>query len=104
VEHNGYLNSEPRYLKTISIAGLPVEDIPSVEVWDLNGLVFTSHQGTKVSSACSWNAEYGDAFFKVSQFLLGDFCVVCSFGGAMAAKKDKSTLIFKYQNSTGKWR
>lgn len=101
VDNNGYANINPLLLKTITITGLPLEEIPSIEVWDLNGLVFESHSGWRVSSACTWNPEYGDAFFKVALDIIGDFSVICSFGGNLANKRDKSTLIFKYQNSTG---
>jgi len=50
---------------------------------------------------CTWNGDFGDGFYRVSQPVLGDFSVICRFGGDLAATKDKTTLIFKYQNSTG---
>lgn len=90
----------PMYLKTLTVGGLPVEEIPCVEVWDLSGIVFASHVGLKPTSMCNWNAEYGDGLFKISQNIIGDFSIICRFGGHLASTKDKSTLIFKYQNST----
>jgi hypothetical protein len=39
VDCDGYENILPLHLKTITIAGLPVEDIPCLEVWDLSGKV-----------------------------------------------------------------
>ena len=33
----------------------------------------------------------------------GDFSVMCRFGGHHAMTRDKTTLIFKYQNNTGRW-
>jgi hypothetical protein len=78
-----------------------LEEIPCVEVWDINGIIFSSHNGWNPDSSCTWNADYGDGFFKVSKFILGDFSVICRFGGNLANTKDKSTLIFKYQNTTG---
>lgn len=39
VDCDGYENTLPLHLKTITIAGLPVEDIPCLEVWDLSGKV-----------------------------------------------------------------
>lgn len=101
VNNEGYLNSQPLHLKTLTIAGLPVEEIPCVEVWDLSGKIFSSHVGWKHTNMCTWNAEYGDGYFRVSQNIVGDFAVICRFGGHLANTKDKSTLIFKYQNSTG---
>ena len=35
------------------------------------------------------------------QDIIGDFSVMCRFGGSHAMIRDKSTLIFRYQNSTG---
>ncbi|RYG64514.1 hypothetical protein EON64_13835, partial [archaeon] len=100
VDRGGYAYVAPLLLKTLSVSGLPVDELPSLELFDLSGLVFASHAGGRVSSACTWSADYGDAFFRVCRPLLGDFCLVCSFGGALAGKKDKSTLIFKFQHST----
>jgi hypothetical protein len=39
VDNDGYENVYPLHLKTITIAGLPVEEIPCVEVYDLSGKV-----------------------------------------------------------------
>lgn len=101
VDSGGYYQTEPMHLKTLTIAGLPVDDVPCVEVWDLNGLVFSSHVGLNHTGNCTWNADYGDGFYRVSQNIIGDFSVICFFGGHKADQKDKTTLIFKYQNSTG---
>lgn len=102
VENNGYSNTAPLHLKIITIQGLPVEDLPCIEVWDLNGLIFSSHSGRVVDSSCFWDSESGDAFFKVSQYIIGDFSIVCSFRGGSGDEKNKSAIIFKYQNSTGR--
>jgi hypothetical protein len=102
VDADGYSNADPRFLKTITIAGLPLEEIPCIEVWDLNGVIFSSHSGRNADSSCTWNADYGDGFFKVSKYIIGDFSIICRFGGQLASTKDKSTLIFKFQSSTGK--
>ncbi len=103
IERNGYLNNDPLYLKTITISGLNVEEAPCFEIWDGSGLRYSSHIGFHTdSTSCSWNSESGDGFFKISQYIVGDFSVVCRFGGHLATTKDKSTLIFKYQNTTGK--
>lgn len=138
VNHNGYLNVLPLTMKTLTLSGLPTDEIPCVEIYDLNGLVFTSHQGQsivyfiscsvllsllfcplslflvsfshffpssgdKLIGMCTWDDEYGDGFFRISRPVLGDFALICRFGGDLATNKDKSTLIFKYQNSTGRF-
>lgn len=102
VDHDGFKNIESKFLRTITVAGLPVDDIPCIEVWDINGIIFSSHNGSKPSPSCTWNEEYSDGFYRVEKFVLGDFSITCRFGGQLAINKDKSTLIFKYQNSTGK--
>lgn len=101
VDGQGYACTGPIHLKTLTIAGLPLEEIPCVEVWDLSGKVFSSHVGWKHTNMCTWDADYGDGYFRVSQDLLGDFSVICRFGGHLANTRDKSTVIFKYQNTTG---
>jgi hypothetical protein len=79
-----------------------VDEIPCVEVWDMSGLVYSSHRGDSFStSRCSWSAEFGDGFYRVGTDIIGDFSVMCRFGGSHALTRDKTTLIFKYQNSTG---
>jgi hypothetical protein len=86
----------------MALSGLPVDEVPCVEVWDMSGLVFNSHSGLAHSaSRCTWSAEYGDGFFKIHEDIVGDFSVMCRFGGSHALTRDKTTLIFKYQNSTG---
>jgi hypothetical protein len=97
----GFPNSEPLHLKCISISGLPVDEIPCVEVWDTQGNIFNSHNGMVGNSNCTWSGEYGDGFFKIEKNLIGDFSIMCRFGGKHAVTRDKTTLIFKYQNSTG---
>lgn len=57
--------------------------------------------GWKHTSMCTWDSEYGDGYFQIDQNILGDFAIICKFGGQLANSKDKSTLIFKYQNTTG---
>ena len=38
-------NPYPLHLKCLAISGLPVDDMPCLEVWDMHGLVFNSHSG-----------------------------------------------------------
>ena len=40
-------------------------------------------------------------FLLLFHLFLGDFSVMCRFGGHHAMTRDKTTLIFKYQNNTG---
>lgn len=66
----------------------------------MNGLIFTSHHGLEIKDGCGWSAEYGDGSFQVSHDMLGDFTVICRFGANHVLKKDVTTLIFTYKNST----
>jgi len=101
-DHGGRPNPYPLHLKCLAISGLPVDDMPCLEVWDMHGLVFNSHSGMTASpTRCAWSTEYGDGFFRVAADLRGDFSIMCRFGGSHALTRDKTTLIFKYQNSTG---
>lgn len=125
VEQGDYPNPFPIRLKCLAISSLPVEDVPCVEVWDRRGnecclyksftstldvgctpcyagLVFSSHAGdSPVPDKSNWSAEFGDGFYHVDSDIIGDFSVMCRFGGPHAMTRDKSTLIFRYQNSTG---
>lgn len=72
VDVDGYEQASAKFLKTITVAGLPVDDIPCVEVWDSSGVVFSSHSGMRVSPQCTWNDEYSDGFYKVENRRLRD--------------------------------
>ena len=73
VDSGGYPNRHPVHLKCLAISGLPVDEIPCVEVWDMHGLVFNSHDKFKSTSKCTWSSEYGDGFFRVSHDILGAY-------------------------------
>ena len=94
------------YLKRIAIAGLLLDDMPCIEIWQTDKLVFSSHAEatgaiTDIVGSCHWNTDLGDGYYKVGEDLLGDFSIICRFGGEHVKQRDKSTLIFKYQNNTG---
>jgi hypothetical protein len=90
-----------------------VDDIPCIEIWGNKGIIFNSHlndidnsnnndmNSNSISSTCTWSSEFGDGFFRVAKNISGDFMILCRFGGQHIHRKDKSTIIFKYQNSTG---
>jgi hypothetical protein len=83
------------------MAGLPVDEMPCLEIWETDRLVFSSHLIDQDDNGkLTWNAEYGDGYFNISEDIIGDFSIMCRFGGEFANKRDKTTLIFKYQNNT----
>eukprot|EP00605_Chrysophyceae_sp_TOSAG23-4_P001859 GSChrysophyteH1.ASY1.ANO1.2051.1 assembled CDS len=93
----------PVHLKSLTISGLPVDEIPCVEIWDLTGQVYISHQNFKVKNTedKTWSSDYGDGIFRIAADILGDFSIMVRFGGAHAMKRDHSTIIFKYHNHSG---
>eukprot|EP01035_Chromulina_nebulosa_P021343 gene21343-27652_t len=52
------------------------------------------------SSSCTWLSDEGQGIFRINQKINGDFSLLCRFGGSVASLRDKSSLIFKYQNNT----
>lgn len=102
IDNERYPNRKPLRLRFLQMTGLPVDDIPCLEIWETDRLVFSSHlidhedHGNKLT----WNPEYGDGFFNICEDIVGDFSIMCRFGGEFANKRDKTTLIFKYQNNT----
>lgn len=100
VDNNGYADSNPLHLFKIALTGLPVDEIPCVEVWDMNGIIFSSIVGSSKKVIHDWSPEFGDGVFKVDENMRGDFSVTCRFGGQHSHTRDKTTLIFKYQNNT----
>ena len=102
--------SQTVQLCEIVITGLPMEDTPSIEIYDVcNGLVYQSHDYLGDSAAeylcreqCIWSGEYGNGSYVLTNCVLtSDFAIVCRFGGEYASVKDRTTLIFKYQNHAG---
>jgi protein tyrosine phosphatase len=43
VNNNQYTNNEPMHLKFISLSGLPLDEIPCLELWDKNGIYLSIH-------------------------------------------------------------
>lgn len=102
VNYGGSPNPFPLHLQCLAMASLPVDEMPCVEVWDTTGLVFNSHTGMNSTTQCKWSGSYGEGVFRVGENIIGDFSIMCRFGGQHALTRDKTTLIFKYQNSTGR--
>ena len=42
----------PLHLKSVTLAGLPVEEVPCIEIHDTRGHVFSSHIGTVCMYVC----------------------------------------------------
>ena len=66
----------------------------------MNGPLFCSYDGNSPRDDCTWFADYGDGKFNIEKVILGDFSILCRFGGRHAMTRDRTTLILKYQNCT----
>jgi len=114
VECGGAIQRERLVLRAVTLQGLPVEDMPRVDIWDERGLVFTSHSrksggdhesedGNHDSNGekktMKWADE--DAYYRVNKIILGDFLLLCRFGGEYAHDTDDPTkVILRYRNNT----
>jgi hypothetical protein len=85
VDNDGYENVYPLHLKTITIAGLPVEEIPCVEVYDLSGKVSVCRVVVgdllgctgRMVTLCVLNSHWNVAIPEI--VFIGRFgCVLCS--------------------------
>jgi hypothetical protein len=118
-----YMNTKPLMLRAIALQGIPVDEMPCLDLWDAAGRhVYSSHaalwdnvvetnpaaaaaSGSKNSSRndpslAQWSDEEG--FYRVNVILEGDFCLLCRFGGTHAQdNNDSSKIIFRYANTTG---
>ena len=107
-ELQGFPNPEPLVLKSIAISGVPVDDIPCIDIWSSSSQVYTSAGDGPGEGGDDgvdderqhWDEEEG--FFKVDLPLLGDFVILCRFGGEYANDvNDPTKVLFRYANSTG---
>lgn len=92
-------------IREIYLKGIPVDDVPCVEVWDgVNGCVYCTYDQSSselVPDLCKWSEEEATGSFLTQCDVYGDFGIVVRFGGEHAAVKDKATLILKYQHHAG---
>ena len=115
VECGGAIQRERLVLRAVTLQGLPVEDMPRVDIWDERGLVFSSHGGKsggdrdsedgnnnpneQKEKTMKWADE--DAYYRVNKIILGDFLLLCRFGGQYAHDTDDPTkVILRYRNNT----
>ena len=93
-------STKPVLLKYILVRGMPVEDLPCIDLWDTSrGHFFASHREPEANRA--WEGEDGRGLYRVAQVLSGDFYIVCRFGGAWSGiTRDPSKILFRYANST----
>jgi hypothetical protein len=93
---NGFENPFPIQLKAIHVHALPVDELPNIEIYHEEALVYSSLD--EANQKNDWRNEAGRLI--VDKPICGDFVITCRFGGEHAWQRDASTLIFIYQNST----
>jgi len=112
VECGGAIQRERLVLRAVTLQGLPVDDMPRLDIWDERGLVFTSHKNKhnvdnvgrdhdehEEKKILIWADE--DAFYRVNKIISGDFLVLCRFGGEYAQDTDDPTkVLLRYANNS----
>jgi hypothetical protein len=94
-----YPYPEPLMLQSIQLQGVPVDDMPCVDIFEYGDVmkqqIYSSHDDTSLNE---WDDEEGT--YKIGQLLNQDFTLVCRFGGEFAGDdQDPSKVLFRYVNS-----
>lgn len=78
---------------------VPVEHIPCIDIWDAaNERVYSSASAPDASK--EWQDESG-VYRDIRARLLGDFVLICRFGGKYARDEaDPSKILFRYVGNT----
>lgn len=92
-------------LADITISGCPVDELPSIEIWDaVAGRVFHSHEegvftwGVNLAAPCIYSNQSGRSYYSSNCQLSSDFVIICRFGEVPSYSKQKAAVIFRYQN------
>jgi len=87
-----YPNEVPLCLRGVAIAGVPVQTLPEMDVWNLKNKIYSSTEADAVTK--DWKNSEG--FYRINQVLHGDFAI------RFYLRQDdgRETKLFKYMNST----
>ncbi|KAL7542696.1 hypothetical protein ACHAXR_011993, partial [Thalassiosira sp. AJA248-18] len=106
VHRKHYPHPEPLLLQSIQLQGVPVDDMPCVDIWEhgdvVRGQIYSSHDDYNNNDDTSismneWDDEEGS--YKIGQVIDQDFTLVCRFGGEFAEDADDpSKVLFRYVN------
>lgn len=79
-----------------------MDDMPCVEVYDHHHKIYTSTKPESCQGAPSWQDDGGEYPLMEGVKVLGDFVVVCRFGGQMSGSEhDPAKTLFRYVGHTG---
>jgi len=107
VELGGFPNPEPLLLKAVTVTGVPVDDMPVLDIFSAKRLLYTSSEtagaqdgavegGEVVGSDASdlqWEDE--DGFYRTMLPISGDFTIICRFGGEYTSDTNDPTKVSK---------
>ena len=99
VARKHYPYPEPLMLHSIHLQGVPVDDMPCVDIFEYGDVIkqqiYLSHDDISLNE---WDDEEG--IYNIGQILSQDFTLVCRFGGEFAGDdQDPSKILFRYVNS-----
>jgi len=117
IELRAWPNPQSLRLRAITLSGVPVDDLPVVEIWDgATGRVYSSHDSTAATNdadgvaddssktrlfgePAQWTDEEG--FYLIDKPLRSEFTILCRFGGTVADDAyDPTKILFRYINHT----
>lgn len=96
-------------LHAVTLQGVPVDDLPRIDIFDDQGLIYSSHlevQDNNIKESDNdlkqnlmWADEEG--FYRVNKPVMGDFLTLVRFGGDYAQDtNDPTKVILRYANNT----
>ena len=119
IELRTWPNAHSLYLRAVALQGVPVEDLPVLEIWDgAKGRIYSSHEegigetsgGKDADASCTsygrigppaqWAEDRG--FYLVDKALSDEFTILCRFGGKYSGDAiDQTKVLFRYANHAG---
>ena len=102
-------NPQPLRLRAVTMQGVPVDDLPVVEIWSgAKGRIYNSHEndcrefqselGLRGASA-QWGCDNEEGFYLVDKDIQGEFTITCRFGGGYADDThDPARILFRVTN------
>ncbi len=91
---------KPQPKQQVRIEAVPTEDLPCIDIWDAaNEKVYSSANAPPASM--EWQEGESGVYRDIRARLLGDFVLICRFGGKYARDDDDpSKILFRYVGNT----
>ena len=102
-------NPQPLRLRAVTMKGVPVDDLPVVEIWTgAKGQIYTSHRHYcgefqskpgLLGAPAQWGCDNEEGFYLVDKDIQGEFTLTCRFGGGYADDThDPARILFRVTN------